>query len=45
MLTAVEKINTFIYVVDTGSFTRAAARLNLSKSVVSLHIKALESGV
>lgn len=43
MLTSVEKINTFIYVVDTGSFTRAAARLNLSKSVVSLHIKALES--
>ena len=43
MLTSVEKINTFIYVVDTGSFTHAAARLNLSKSMVSLHIKALET--
>ena len=32
----------FAVVVKAGSFTRAAARLNLSKSVVSRHVSALE---
>ncbi len=35
-------MTSFAAVVKTGSFTRAAARLDLSKSVVSRHVTALE---
>lgn len=37
-----DKIHTFFAVVDSGSFTRAADNLGLSKAMVSLHIKTLE---
>ena len=35
-------MSTFAAVVKAGSFTRAAARVDLSKSVVSRHVSALE---
>jgi DNA-binding transcriptional LysR family regulator len=38
-----ELMSSFAEVVKTGSFTKAAARLQLSKSVVSRHVSALES--
>jgi len=38
-------MSTFAVVVKTGSFTRAAARLELSKSVISRHVTALEKQV
>lgn len=37
-----DKIHTFFAVVESGSFTRAADNLGLSKAMVSLHIKTLE---
>lgn len=37
-----DKIHTFFSVVESGSFTRAADNLGLSKAIVSLHIKTLE---
>lgn len=37
-----DKIHTFFAVVESGSFTRAADNLGLSKAIVSLHIKTLE---
>lgn len=36
------RMSSFAVVVKAGSFTRAAARLGLSKSVVSRHVSALE---
>jgi len=38
----IEHIVTFIHVVDKGTFTGAAEHLNVSKSVVSKHVSALE---
>lgn len=40
-----DKIHTFFAVVDSGSFTRAADNLGLSKAMVSLHIKTLEQAL
>ncbi|WP_197094734.1 LysR family transcriptional regulator [Erwinia sorbitola] len=40
-----DKIHTFFAVVESGSFTRAADNLGLSKAMVSLHIKALEQAL
>lgn len=40
--THLDKIHTFFAVVDSGSFTRAADNLGLSKAMVSLHVKTLE---
>lgn len=40
-----DTIKTFIRVVDSGSFTRAADLLNLPKSTVSRQIQALESSL
>lgn len=42
MQNQIDRIRSFIAVVDTGSFTQAAKYLRLSKSMVSIHIKALE---
>jgi DNA-binding transcriptional LysR family regulator len=36
------RLQSFVAVVDTGSFTAAAASLGLSKAVISLHVKQLE---
>ena len=36
------RLQSFVAVVDTGSFTAAAASLALSKAVISLHVKQLE---
>lgn len=38
-----EQLHTFIAIVETGSFTKAATRLFLSQAAVSSRIKALES--
>jgi DNA-binding transcriptional LysR family regulator len=38
-------MSSFAAVVKTGSFTKAAARLDLSKSVVSRHVSALEKSL
>lgn len=43
MQNQIDRIRSFITVVDTGSFTQAAKYLRLSKSMVSIHIKALET--
>lgn len=37
-----DKIHTFFAIVDSGSFTRAASNLGISRAMVSLHIKNLE---
>ncbi len=37
-------LRTFVAIVDNGSFTRAAQRLSLTQSTVSLQIKRLEDG-
>jgi DNA-binding transcriptional LysR family regulator len=39
------QIEAFVTVVDTGSFTRAAARLDLSQPTVTTRVKALEQGL
>ncbi len=39
----VKNLNTFIYVAELGSFTRAAERLNFSQSTVSFQIRQLET--
>ncbi|CDL85566.1 LysR family transcriptional regulator [Xenorhabdus szentirmaii] len=36
------RVQTFIAVVDCGSFTRAAERLFISKAMASIHVKSLE---
>ncbi len=38
-------LRTFVAIVDNGSFTRAASRLRLTQSTVSLQIKRLEDGL
>ncbi|WP_345821750.1 LysR substrate-binding domain-containing protein [Methylobacterium fujisawaense] len=38
-------MRTFVAIVDNGSFTRAAQRLSLTQSTVSLQIKRLEDGL
>ena len=38
-------LRTFVAVCETDSFTRAAARVNLTQSAVSLHVKRLEEQV
>ncbi|WP_368939195.1 LysR family transcriptional regulator [Proteus mirabilis] len=43
MQNQIDRIRSFIAVVDTGSFTQATKYLRLSKSMVSIHIKALET--
>lgn len=43
MQNQIDRIRSFIAVVDTGSFTQAAKYLRLSKSMVSVHVKALET--
>lgn len=42
MTNTLSLMSSFAMVVKTGSFTRAASRLGLSKSVVSRHVSALE---
>jgi len=37
-----DQLRSFIAIVDTGSFTRAAERVNKTQSAVSMHIKRLE---
>ncbi|MDX7991955.1 LysR family transcriptional regulator [Xenorhabdus littoralis] len=39
------RIQTFLAVVECGSFTRAAERLFISKAVASIHVKALEEAL
>jgi DNA-binding transcriptional LysR family regulator len=38
-------LRTFVAVCDSGSFTKAAAEVNLTQSAVSLHVKRLEDQV
>ncbi|MFC6742201.1 LysR substrate-binding domain-containing protein [Methylobacterium tardum] len=38
-------LRTFVAIADNGSFTRAASRLSLTQSTVSLQIKRLEDGL
>ena len=38
-------LRTFVAVCDRGSFTKAAAEVNLTQSAVSLHVKRLEDQV
>ena len=38
-----ESIRAFVEVVETGGFTRAAARLGVSKSILSRRVTALEA--
>ena len=40
---SLDQVITFVHVVEAGSFTQAAERLNMSKSIVSQRITALES--
>ena len=42
MLFETAQLRTFVAIVETGSFTKAAAKVNLTQSAVSLHIKRLE---
>lgn len=42
MHSQLNRIRTFMAVVDAGSFTRAAERLLISKSMASVHVKSLE---
>ncbi|CAK6500559.1 HTH-type transcriptional regulator DmlR (plasmid) [Pantoea sp. Nvir] len=42
MFNHLNRIQTFIAVVDCGSFTRAAERLFISKAMASIHVKSLE---
>ncbi|KQQ21381.1 LysR family transcriptional regulator [Methylobacterium sp. Leaf123] len=41
----IDLMRTFVAIVDNGSFTRAASRLGLTQSTVSLQIKRLEAGL
>ena len=45
MLNNLSRIHTFITVIDSGSFTKAADRLFISKAMVSIHIKSLEDSL
>jgi len=42
MLFETAQLRTFVAIVDTGSFTKAAAKVNLTQPAVSLHVKRLE---
>lgn len=42
MFNHLNRIQTFISVVDCGSFTKAAERLFISKAMASIHVKSLE---
>jgi DNA-binding transcriptional LysR family regulator len=42
MLLETAQLRTFVAIVETGSFTKAAAKVNLTQPAVSLHIKRLE---
>ena len=37
-----DQLRSFLAIVDTGSFTRAAERVNKTQSAVSMHIRRLE---
>lgn len=43
--TQLNRVQTFLAVVDAGSFTKAADTLGISKAMVSQHIKALEEAL
>ncbi len=43
--THLNRVQTFLAIVELGSFTKAANHLNLSRAMVSLHIKALEAAL
>ncbi|QXI20059.1 LysR family transcriptional regulator [Pseudomonas hamedanensis] len=45
MHTHLNRVQTFLAIVELGSFTKAASHLNLSRAMVSLHIKALEAAL
>ena len=42
MHTHLNRVQTFLAVVDFGSYTKAANYLSISKAMASLHVKALE---
>src|ERR1700729_4397311 len=37
-----DQLRSFLAIVDTGSFTRAAERVNKTQSAVSMHVRRLE---
>src|SRR5882762_11886549 len=37
-----DQLRSFVAIVDTGSFTRAAERVNKTQSAVSMHVRRLE---
>ncbi|MDR6948088.1 DNA-binding transcriptional LysR family regulator [Pseudomonas sp. 2957] len=43
--THLNRVQTFLAIAELGSFTKAASHLNLSRAMVSLHIKALEAAL
>lgn len=45
MFNHLNRIKTFIAVVDCGSFTKAAERLFISKAMASVHVKTLEEAL
>lgn len=45
MFNNIKRIHTFITVVNSGSFTKAADQLFMSKAMVSVHIKSLEDSL
>ncbi|WP_345865633.1 LysR family transcriptional regulator [Shewanella algae] len=45
VFTNIKRIHTFITVVNSGSFTKAAEQLFISKAMVSVHIKSLEDSL
>ncbi len=45
MHTHMNRVQTFLAIVDLGSFTKAADYLNISRAMASLHVKALEQAL
>ena len=45
MIFETAQLRTLVAIVETGSFTKAAAKVNLTQPAVSLHIKRLEDQV
>jgi DNA-binding transcriptional LysR family regulator len=45
MHTHLNRVQTFLAIVDLGSFTKAASYLNISRAMASLHVKALEEAL
>jgi len=43
--THLNRVQTFLAIVELGSFTKAANHLNISRAMASLHIKALEAAL